>query len=498
MVVRISENLRDVACCSAEPAEQLAPWEFVPPGSQGTDSVRGTWSSEGDAGHHHPPPRPSADGTPSPLSVNARLEWIATQARKYPDQPFTTLAHHLDEAMLERAFWKLNPRSSPGIDRVTWRRYRRDLATHMEELHSRLVRGTYEPQVVVRRWIPKGGGKFRPLGIPALEDKIVQRAVAMILEQIYEQDFCDFSYGFRPGLSCHKALHAVRQGMLSRIRFVIDCDVRSFFDNLCHDELLSILRKRINDGRLLQLIEMWLKAGIMDGGELVFPEKGSPQGSVISPLLANVYLHHVLDQWFVNDVRPNCRGKVVLYRYADDFVIGCEVENDADRIMRVLPKRFGKYGLEISREKTKQVDFRRPRRGYDPRKHGPKPGTFSFLGFVFYWGKTWKGGYTIKRKTETKRMIRVVRNLWQWCRDHRHLPLEEQHATLCAKLRGHYQYYGVRCNSRCLEWVYYRLKLAWLYWLNRRGGRKKLTWTTYDRLLQRFCLPPPKIMQPWV
>lgn len=432
------------------------------------------------------------------MSVNARLEWIATQAQKYPDQPFTTLAHHLDEALLERAFWKLNPRSSPGIDRTTWQSYRRDLAAHVKDLHEKLVRGTYRPQVVVRRWVSKGQGKFRPLGIPVLEDKIVQRAVALILEQIYEQDFCDFSFGFRPNRNCHQALHAVRQGMLERIRFVIDCDLRSFFDNLDHDRLLEILRKRVNDGRILKLIKMWLKAGILDGGELMFPDKGSPQGSVISPLLANVYLHYVLDQWFEDVVRPHCQGKVVLYRYADDFVIGCEVERDAQRIMDVLPKRFGKYGLEINTEKTKQVDFRRPRWGYDPGKHGPKPDTFSFLGFTFYWGKTWKGGHTIKRKTETKRMFRAVRSLWEWCRDHRHLPLEEQYAILCSKLRGHYQYYGVRCNSRCLEWVFDRLKRMWLYWLNRRGGRRKLTWTKYARLLKRFPLPRPKIMQTWV
>jgi group II intron reverse transcriptase/maturase len=423
------------------------------------------------------------------------LDWIATQAKLYPHTAFTTLAHYVDVAMLERAFWRLNPRSSPGVDRVTWQAYKRNLSPHLENLHERLVSGTYRPQAVVRRWIPKGGGKFRPLGIPALEDKIVQRAVATLLEQIYEQDFYNFSYGFRPERSCHQALHALRQGMLNGVRHVIDCDISSFFDNLQHDELLAILRTRVNDGRLLQLIEMWLKAGILDGKETVFPEKGSPQGSVISPLLANVYLHEVLDRWFAEVVRTHCRGKVVMYRYADDFVIGCELESDAHRIMKALPQRFARYGLEINREKTKLVDFRRPRWGYDPQKHGPKPDTFSFLGFTHYWGKTWKGGYTIKLKTETKRMFRTVRSLWQWCRDNRHRPLEEQYATLCAKLRGYYRYYGVRCNSRCLEWVFDRLKRAWLYWLNRRGGRKKLSWERYQKLLKVYRLPRPKIMQ---
>jgi RNA-directed DNA polymerase len=488
------QHRRRVTGRSAQPVELPTPCGSVSSRSQGTDSVRGTWCSEGEAGHHPPFPT-NSQGTSSPTTVRSRLEWIATQAQKYPHTAFTTLAHHLDEAMLERAFWRLNPRSSPGIDRVTWQAYKRDLETHLEDLHARLVSGTYRPQVVVRRWISKSPGKFRPLGIPVLEDKIVQRAVATLLEQIYEQDFYDFSYGFRLQRSCHQALHALRQGMLRDVRHVIDCDISSFFDNLRHDELLAILRKRVNDGRLLQLIEMWLKAGIMDGKELVFPEKGSPQGSVISPLLANAYLHEVLDTWFAEVVRAHCHGKVVMYRYADDFVIGCELATDARRIMKAIPQRFARYGLEINREKTKLVDFRQPPWGYDPQKHGPKPDTFSFLGFTHYWGKTWKGGYTIKLKTETKRMFRAARNFWQWCRDHRHLPLEEQYATLCAKLRGYYRYYGVRCNSRCLEWVFQRLKLAWLYWLNRRGGRKKLSWQKYQKLLKAYRLPRPKIMQ---
>jgi group II intron reverse transcriptase/maturase len=497
MAERKRNKTTEVASRSAQPAEQQTLWDSDLSGSQGTDSVRGTWCSEGDAGHHRPFPTKS-QGTPSPTTVRSRLEWIASQAREYPGKAFTTLAHYLDEALLERAFWSLNPRSSSGIDRVTWRDYQGDLESHLEDLHERLARGTYRPQAVVRRWIRKSPGKFRPLGIPALEDKIVQGAVALLLTQIYEQDFYDFSFGFRLKRSCHQALHASRQGMLHRVLWVIDCDVSSFFDNLRHDELLAILRKRVNDGRLLKLIEHWLKAGIMDGKELVFPEKGSPQGSVISPILANIYLHEVLDSWFAEVVTAHCGGKVVMYRYADDFVIGCELESDAHRIMRALPQRLARYGLEINEQKTRLVDFRRPRRGYDPRKHGPPPDTFSFLGFTIYWGKTFKGGYTIKRKTETKRMIRTLRNLWQWCRDNRHRALEEQYAVLCAKLRGHYQYYGVRCNSRCLEWVFDRLKRAWRYWLNRRGGRKKLRWTKLQRLLEAYALPRPKIVQSWV
>ena len=310
------------------------------PRSQGTDSVRGTWSSEGEAGHHlgsNATDRPKTSSRKSPWQ---RLELIAAQAREYPDMAFTTLAHHLDVPFLERAFDRLNRNSAAGIDRVTWREYEENLIPKLEDLHARLVSREYEPQPVVRQWIPKSNGKLRPLGLPALEDKLVQRAVADLLESIYEQDFHEFSYGFRPGRSAHDALRDLRQGLQSGIHHVIDCDISAFFDNLQHDKLLSILRQRVKDGRVLELIESWLKAGIMDGKELVFPDKGSPQGSVISPLLANVYLHEVLDTWFVEVVTAHCRGKVVLYRYADDFVIGCELESDARRIMATLPKRF--------------------------------------------------------------------------------------------------------------------------------------------------------------
>src|SRR6266699_1263388 len=458
--------------------EETCAREAAMPVSQGTTAVRGTWCSEGEAGRHlrtkagHAGGTPVGQETPSFVPISQRLERIATQAREYPDMAFTTLAHHLDVAMLAHAFRSLNPQSAPGVDRVTWRTYKHHLETNLETLCEILVNGTDCPQPVVRRLIPKGGGKLRPLGLPALEDKIVAKAVAMLLEAIYEQYFCDFSYGFRPGRSPHHALHEVRQGVLTNgIGSVIDCDISAFFDNLQHDTLLTILRKRIKDGRVLKLIERWLHAGILDGKEMVFPEKGSPQGSVLSPLLANVYLHEVLDTWFETVVQAHCRGKVVLYRYADDVVIGCEREEDARRLTEVIPKRFAKYGLEINTEKTKVVRFGRPQRSSAERQ----PGTFSFLGCVHYWGKTWRGSYTSKRKTEGKRLRRSLGEFWRWCRDNRHRSLQEQYALLCAKLRGYYQYYGVRCNSPCLDLVYYAATHAWRYWLNRRGGRK-MTW----------------------
>jgi RNA-directed DNA polymerase len=255
--------------------------EAARPGSQGTNSVRGTWCSEGDAGRHLRTMAGQGQGTPSPLPVPLRLERIATQAQQYPDMAVTTLAHYLDVAMLADAFRRLNPRSAPGVDRVTWRLYKKHLEANLATLHEKLVNDTYSPQPVVRRLIPKSNGTLRPLGLPALEDKIVAKAVGMLREAIDEQDFSDFSYGFRPGRNPHQALHAVRQGLLgSRIGYVIDCDIRAFCDTLQHDALVAMLRKRIKDGRVLQLIEKWLHAGILDGKERVYPDKGSPQGSV--------------------------------------------------------------------------------------------------------------------------------------------------------------------------------------------------------------------------
>jgi group II intron reverse transcriptase/maturase len=407
---------------------------------------------------------------------------------------FTTLAHHLDVAMLADAFRRLNPHSAPGVDRVTWRRDKETLASNLETLHEKLVNDTYCPQPVVRRLIPKSNGKLRPLGLPALEDKIVAKAVAMLLEAIYEQDVSDCSHGFRPGRSPHQALHEVRQGLLgSRMGQGIDGDISAFFDMLQHDTLLAMLRKRIKDSRVLKRIERGLHAGILDGKAMVFPDKGSPQGSVISPLLANVYLHEGLDTWCETVVRAHCRGKVALWRFADDCVIGCALEEDARRMQEVLPKRFAKYGLESNTEKTKVVDFGRPQRS----STGRKPGTCSFLGFVHYWGKTWRGGYPITRQTEGKRLRRALGAYWRWCRDNRHRPLQEQYALRCAKLRGYYQYYGIRCNSPCLDLVYYAATRAWRYWLHRRGGRKR-TWRAFGRMMAAYALPRPKIVKAWV
>jgi group II intron reverse transcriptase/maturase len=348
-------------------------------------------------------------------------------------------------------------------------------------------------------WLAKEDGRKRPIGIPALEDKIVQRAVTMILEAVYEQSFHDCSYGFRRGRSAHDALKELRdQATGMDIRRVLDADISGFFDSIDHGKLREIIRQRVNDGGLIRLIGKWLNAGVLDEGKLFVldegklfhPEKGTPQGGVISPMLANIFLHTVLDEWFEGEVIPRLRGRAFLIRYADDFVIGFEREDDARRVMAVLPKRFARFGLDVHPEKTRLVPFGRPGRDRDD-----DPDTFDFLGFTHYWAKSRRGNWVVKRKTMAKRLRRAVKAVWRWCREHRHLRVAEQYRALRAKLRGHYLYYGIRCNYPALHRFYMQVRRAWRYWLSRRSARSRLRWEAYhERWLTLFALPTPRIV----
>jgi RNA-directed DNA polymerase len=425
-------------------------------------------------------------------TVTPQLQRIAAQAARDPDWVFTTLAHLIDEDFLREAYRHTRKSSAPGIDGVTAQTYAEHLDENLRDLHERLRSGRYQAAPVERVWIEKDDGGQRPIGKPAFEDKIVQRAVAMLLEAVYEQDFYDGSYGFRPGRSPHEALHELRQRCMTEgIGWIVDADVSGYFDSIDRTRLREVLRKRINDGRILRLIGKWLRAGVMEQGALTHPETGVVQGGVISPVLANVFLHHVLDAWFEGEVRPRMQGRCFLLRFADDFVIGCELEADARKIMAVLPKRFARFGLTIHPTKTALIAFRKPE-AHQGSESGN--GTFTFLGLTHYWTKSRQGFWVIKRRTARKRLRRTKKSLWRWCRNNRHAPLQYQYQMLCAKLRGHYQYYGIRGNFRLLEEVRRSAEQAWRYWLNRRSSKSAIGWKKFGKLMQTYILPIPRIV----
>jgi len=403
---------------------------------------------------------------------------------------FTTLAHHMDEEFLTEAFYQLKKDAAAGIDEMTATEYGDNLGARIADLHRRLVTGQYRAQPARRVWIPKGDGGQRPLAILVLEDKIVQRAVAMLLEALYESHFYDYSFGFRRHFSALGAIIYVRHQCLELgINWIIDADIRKFFDTISWEQLRAILQKRMNDGAILRLIGMWLHVGVREEGQVVNQEVGTPQGAPVSPILANIFLHVVLDEWFAKQVRPRMSGNCFLARYADDFVMGFSVKKDAERVYRVLPKRFERFGLSIHPEKSRMVQFSRPY-----WKRGKGPGSFAFLGFTHYWAKTRSGGWTIKRKTQSKRLSRFLSGIGDWCKEHLHEPLAEQHRSLSAKLRGHYQYYGVRGNYKMLEVAYEHTRVMWKKWLRRRNSMNRMSWERFtEQVEQTLALPLPRI-----
>jgi len=427
----------------------------------------------------------------SPQTVSTKLARIAKQSEQNPAMVFTTLAHLMDEDFLTEAYHQLRKDAAAGIDKVTATEYGVNLGERIKDLHRRMVLGEYRAQPARRVWIPKGDGGQRPLAILVLEDKIVQRAVAMILEAIYEPHFCEFSCGFRRHFSAHTAIIDLRQQCLKLgINWIIDADIRKFFDTISWEQLRKILQKRMNDGAILRMIGMWLHVGVREKGQVVNQELGTPQGAPISPVLANIFLHEVLDEWFQNGVRPQMKRNCFLVRYADDFVMGFSVKGEAERVFKVLPKRFERYGLSIHPEKSRLVQFSRPY-----WKRGKGPGSFAFLGFTHYWAKTLRGGWTIKRKTQSKRLSRFMSGIGEWCKGHIHKPLAEQHRTLSSKLRGHYQYYGVRGNFKMLEVAYEHTRVMWKTWLRRRNSMNRMSWERFaEQVEQTLELPLPQIM----
>ena len=427
-------------------------------------------------------------------TVSTKLQRIAEQAVNYPEMVFNNLFHLIDLEFLEEAYHQTNKRSAPGFDKVTAKDYAESLTENLLDLQQRLKENRYVAPPVERVWIDKEDGKKRPIGKPGFEDKIVQRAVVMILEVIYNHVFYDFSHGFRKGHSQHQALHELRERcLLMNIGWIVDADVSGFFDNINHGLLQDLIKQKINDGRIVRLIGKWLNAGVVEAGTLSYPEMGTPQGGVISPMLANIFLHYVLDDWFSKEVKPRIKGRCFLIRFSDDFIIGCELEEDAKRIMEVLPKRFNRFGLMIHPEKTVLVRFKRPARNEKTKKGGS--GTFDFLGFTHYWARTLRGYWVIKRKTIGKRLRRFMKAMWQWCRKNRHEPLKEQYGTLCSKLRGYYQYYGVRSNYKALETVFEYTLYAWRYWLSRRSHKGYINLEKFAKsILSKYSLPKPRIV----
>jgi RNA-directed DNA polymerase len=437
-------------------------------------------------------------GASEPGTVSTKQQRIAELAKQSPEMGFTSLAYLIDVDWLYEAYLRTRKDGAAGVDGQTAADYAANLRANLQGLLGRAQSGTYRAPPVRRVHIPKGSGpETRPLGVPTFEDKVLQRAVVMALEAVYEQDFRDCSYGFRPGRSAHQALEALwQQTTALGGGWIVEVDIRKFFDTLDHAQLRGLLRHRIRDGVLLRLIGKWLNAGVLEDGAVTVPEAGTPQGGVIPPLLANVYLHYVLDVWFEQEVTPRLRGRAFLIRYADDFVMGFAREEDARRVLDVLPKRFGKYGLSIHPDKTRLVPFRRPtdRPAHTGSPPPAEPGHFDLLGFRHYWGRSRQGHWVVKRKTAPSRFTRAVTTLLQWCRRHRHDPIAEQHQALGQKLRGHYAYYGITGNFNGLWRFREAAQRLWRRCLLRRQRCGFIAWADFFRLLERYPLPRPEVV----
>ena len=430
-------------------------------------------------------------GTQRPSPMSQSLPRLARKAKEEPQTQFTALAHLLTEEVYWAAWRRLKKGASTGVDGVTATAYAATLGANLRALQARVKAKQYRPQPVRRLAIPKEGGQWRPIGIPVLEDKLVQGAVRLVLEAIYEQDFLPCSYGFRAQRAPHQALAALDQALRRRkVSYVLDIDIRRFFDTMDHAILLRFVRHRVKDRSILRLLRRWLCAGVLEAGSVVPTETGTPQGGVISPLLANIYLHYVLDLWAERRMRRALRGEMVLVRYADDAVVGFQYRDDAERFQCALAVRLAQFGLTLNGAKTRLLEFGRFAAERAARR-GRKPATFDFLGFTHICGRSRRGAFQVRRKTSKPRLRRFVTATWRWCKANRHVPVPVQWAILCGKLRGHYQYYGVAGNRNALQGVYERAVRAWRQWLNGRSQRARMHWGHFTALLRRYPLPRP-------
>ena len=426
-------------------------------------------------------------------SVSTRRRRIEMVAQRHPHEPLTALNQHLDLNWMHEAYRRVRKDAAPGVDGQTVAGYGEHLTENLRDLLARAKSGRYQAPPVKRAYVPKNEKEDRPIGLPTTEDKILQRAVVMLLEPIYEREFLPFSFGFRPGRSAHQAIkYLYEQSHAQKVAWVLEVDLRKFFDTVGHEHVRELVGRRVQDGVITRLIGKWLKAGVWEDGKVSYPQEGTPQGGVVSPILSNIYLHEVLDKWFVEMVQPRCRGHTFMVRFADDFIMGFEHLEDAQKVMRVIDKRFARFGLKVNAEKTRLVPFKRP-----PLQGGDSPGgpgTFDFLGFTLYWGKTRRGSYVVKPKTAGKRFRRALDSIGQWCRENRHLGLREQWDALNAKLRGHDAYYAISYNSRMLQKLRGEVERVWLKWLNRRNRGRAMDWERFAALLQTLPLAPPRIV----
>ena len=427
-------------------------------------------------------------------SVLPRLLKVAERAKAHPEQRLLALAHLIDEDALARAYERLRIDAAVGVDGVTVEAYGQRLAENVRGLWNRMKAGKYRHQPIRRVHIPKDDGTTRPIGISTTEDKIVQGAVREVLEAVYEQDFKGCSYGFRPGRSAHDAIRRIHEvAKAGAANYVLEADIVSFFDSIDRKMLMEMLRERIADESLMRLVGKCLHVGILDGTEYEETEQGTTQGSVLSPLLGNVYLHHVLDTWYEREVRPRLKGRSELVRYADDLVICFENQDDARRVFDVLPKRMAKYGLKLHPEKTRLVDLRPPNGG-----NGTGGGTFDFLGFTLLRQRTRYGKWMLCCRTRRRSLRRFLGGVAEWCRRHRHLPVKDQHLTLSRKLVGHYNYFGVNGNLDALRRVLFGVTRTWRKWLHRRSQNARMYWKRFHAVLNALPLPSPKItVQIW-
>jgi group II intron reverse transcriptase/maturase len=430
--------------------------------------------------------------------MSTNLNRIAKLAKENRKLQFLSIAHLLTEWGLLRAFRGMRKDASAGVDGVTYEEYRKDAWRRIQDLHERIRSKRYRAQPLRRVYIPKEGGKQRPISIPCLEDKIVQKATVELLNAIYEQDFLECSYGFRPGRSPHNALDQVGRVICRhRVSYVLEADICGYFDNIVRDLLMELVERRVRDGSILRLIRKWIRVGVIEKGRLLVTKTGTGQGQVISPLLANVYLHYVLDEWFEEVVKPRLRGEAYEVRYADDFILCFQYREDAERVLRVLHKRFAKYGLTLHPEKTRLIEFGRFAEQTAKKQGKGKPETFDFLGFTHVCARSRRGKFTIHVRTMRKRLRRSLTEIACWCQAHRHDPVSEQCEALNQRLRGHYQYYGRPTNYRQLWKVHRAVRRIWKKWLNRRTRGKTLNWTAYEQLLDRHPLLRPRIARPW-